>query len=1029
MKLTGKLLLALLLFLNVNYSFAQNINKSNFKLSHPLSPSGNVKVNKSLNTSVGDTITVVAIMIQFQEDNSGLTTGNGKFDLSNKYFNPNTQRDTVIDSPPYDSSYFADHLLFLKNYYYKASKGKLVLNTQLIGNVFNLPKQMQEYSPQKFENFLKMGELFKDTWARVDSVVNFSNYNPDKTAFVIFHSGVGRDIDLASVIGFDPTPYDLPSIFMSLNLLKQLYGNNYNGYQTSEGFIIKNSLIIPSTELRELDLISGKALIEIGMNGVLVGNFGSFLGLPDLFDTKTGKTAIGRFGLMDGQSIFSYNGMFPPEPSAWEKIYLGWVQPVEIYSGTGNFKLNTSSLPYPQDSTILKVSMNNSEYFLLENRIRSPFNNGQRVYTRNRGFKDSTLYTKDVDGFIFYDISKIEGNVTDVSYLDWSLPGVINDTANFKGGILIWHIDETVINANISSNTINNNFSRKGVSLKEAKGAQEIGVTISTPFGDVIGDGFFVDFWYDGNHYVPSTIYKNEFTPNSIPNTLSHSGANNGIYITSFSQINERMSFNVSFNNGSINLISGYPKFIPNTLTVDGNPFFYSPVCFDINNDGKDEIFVNSSAGLYGFRNNGSPILANPNGLILSNAGHRPPAFAFAPALSPTTRVVSTLSNGIALLGFDDNLNLVDSQLDTFPSLTFSSNVLVFDSSKVIVGFNNKVYSKSLITSNPSQFIDSISGASLLSKYGNYSYIKSTTLFSKVLSGNIIFNNTIDSLRISSNNNISDYFINGTPFPNKYGFRLSDSSLVTLADIDRDGRQDIMFVSEGKVYALDYNGVIKEYFPAKINGYVKSGISVADVNNDGLYEAIFVTDAGDLYAYSSNGKVVSGYPVKTTPTTSTPALFNYNDTLGIVIFNKNGITSNNFYAYKTNVRYDDTKILWRNVFGDKYLSNSNFKLASNTVSYSELLPSEKTYNWPNPVYNDVTYIRYYLNGFASSVSIKILDLSGELVTTFPGTNFPKTDNEVPWNVSSVQSGVYYGLIEAESNGIKEKRIIKIAVVK
>lgn len=1028
MKLTGKLFLALLVLMSFNYSLAQNVNKTALKLSHPISPVSITNIFKSGKNSFPDTITVVAVMVQFQEDNSGLTTGNGKFDLSNKYYNPNTQRDTVIDSPPYDSAYFADHLLFLKNYYYKSSKGKLILNTQLIGNVFNLPKQMQEYSPQKFESYLKMGELFKDTWARVDSILNFSNYDPDKTAFVIFHAGVGRDIDLASILGYDPTPYDLPSIYLSLNLLKQIYGNNYNGYQTSEGFVIKNSLIIPSNELRELDLISGKVLIEIGMNGILVGNFGSFLGLPDLYNTKTGKTAIGRFGLMDGQSIFSYNGIFPPEPSAWEKVYLGWIQPIEIYSGTETFKLNTSSVPYYQDSTILKVAMNNMEYFLIENRIRSPFNNGQRVYTRNRGFKDSTLYTKDVNGFIYYDITKIDGNVVDVSYLDWSLPGVINDTANYKGGILIWHIDEEVINANILSNTINNNFSRKGVSLKEAKGAQEIGVTIGTPFGDVTGDGFFVDFWYDGNHYVPPTIYKNEFTPNSIPNSLSYSGANNGIYITSFSQISEKMSFNVSFNNSSINLISGYPKYIPNTPYVDGNQYFYSPVCFDINNDGKDEIFINSSSGLYGFRNNGSPILANPSGLILSNVGSRPTAFAFAPALSPSNRVVSTLINGVALLGFDNNLNLVDTQIDTFSSLGISSNVLVFDSSKVILGFNNKIYSKTLNT-NPSQFIDTLSGAFMLSKYGYNSFIKSISPFSRVTSGNLISRNTIDSLRISANNNISEYFINGTSFPNKYGFKLSDSSLITLADIERDGRQDILFVSEGKVYALDYNGVIKEYFPAKINGYVKSGISVADVNNDGLYEAIFVTESGDLYAYSSNGKVVSGFPVKTTPTTSTPALFNYNDTLGIVIFNKNGISSNNLYAYKTNVKYDDSKILWRNVFGDKYLSNSNFKLAFNTIVYSSLLPAEKTYNWPNPVYNDVTYIRYFLNGSASSVNIKILDLSGELITTLTGTNFPNTDNEIPWNVSSVQSGVYYCLVEAESNGTTEKRIIKIAVIK
>jgi len=29
------------------------------------------------------------------------------------------------------------------------------------------------------------------------------------------------------------------------------------------------------------------------------------LGMPDLFDESTGATAIGRFGLMDGQGIFS----------------------------------------------------------------------------------------------------------------------------------------------------------------------------------------------------------------------------------------------------------------------------------------------------------------------------------------------------------------------------------------------------------------------------------------------------------------------------------------------------------------------------------------------------------------------------------------------------------------------------------------------------------------------------------------------------------------------------------------------------
>ncbi len=49
--------------------------------------------------------------------------------------------------------------------------------------------------------------------------------------------------------------------------------------------------------------------------------------MPDLFDAETGKSAIGRFGLMDGQSLFAFGGLFPPEPSAWEKVFLGWENP------------------------------------------------------------------------------------------------------------------------------------------------------------------------------------------------------------------------------------------------------------------------------------------------------------------------------------------------------------------------------------------------------------------------------------------------------------------------------------------------------------------------------------------------------------------------------------------------------------------------------------------------------------------------------------------------------------------------------
>ncbi len=58
-----------------------------------------------------------------------------------------------------------------------------------------------------------------------------------------------------------------------------------------------------------------------------------------------------------------------------------------------------------------------------------------------------------------------------------------------------------------------------------------------------------------------------------------------------------------------------------------------------------------------------------------------------------------------------------------------------------------------------------------------------------------------------------------------------------------------------------------------------------------------------------------------------------------------------------------------------------------------------------------------------------MDLSGELVTTLTGTAFSRSDNEVRWDVSSVQSGIYYGVIEADMDGSLETKIIKMAIVK
>ena len=248
---------------------------------------------------------------------------------------------------------------------------------------------------------------------------------------------------------------------------------------------------------------------------------------------------------MDGQAIFSYSGLFPPEPSAWEKIFLGWAQPITVSPGTYNLDLTAGLAASLSDTVILKVPMNSSEYFLMENRERDVNNNGS-ILTIQLGDQTITkTFTKDTPGYYSYAVDSVYGVVTDVDEFDWSLPGHIDDTSDYKGGILIWHIDDNVINAKIATDQINTDINDRGVELVEANGIKEIGEKFTDILGDlVIGEGSYEDYYYKTN---PGVLYTNRFDKNSRPNSNTHSGANSLIAMSGFSNSANKMSFNLAY--------------------------------------------------------------------------------------------------------------------------------------------------------------------------------------------------------------------------------------------------------------------------------------------------------------------------------------------------------------------------------------------------------------------------------------------------------------------------------------------------
>ena len=222
--------------------------------------------------------------------------------------------------------------------------------------------------------------------------------------------------------------------------------------------------------------------------GIIAHELGhAALRLPDLYDIYGRSAGIGGFGLMStgswGQATDSeYPGATPTHLSAWSKIDVGWVQP-EVKSGVNNSSITLYSTN-ESNYNVIKVPINDHEYFLLENRS--------------------------VDGY------------------DSGLNTLLSGT--YVGGLAIWHIDTDTIAQKRDDNEVNTVVTHKGVDIEEANDP-----TIDSS-ANSFGHANNLFFW--GN--------KSEFTPTTVPNNTNSYTTGSGIYIENISTVSSQMRANIT---------------------------------------------------------------------------------------------------------------------------------------------------------------------------------------------------------------------------------------------------------------------------------------------------------------------------------------------------------------------------------------------------------------------------------------------------------------------------------------------------
>ncbi|MCX7785527.1 MAG: T9SS type A sorting domain-containing protein [candidate division WOR-3 bacterium] len=999
-----------------------------------------------------DTVKVLALRVEFVEDNTPLTTGNGKMDLAG-FLSPD---DGLFYDPPHTKRYFERLMQGLQKYYYLNSLGHLYVDYAVyprgVFECYQLPHPMMYYGDTTSIEGIETGlcRLMYDALriADQDPNLNFSLYD----FIIIFHAGSGLQSDLRG-----DSPFDLLAGTIPSSALQTYLGIPY--ITVDNGHRIHQATIMPEM-MRQDTMYNGEVnlLGMTGLLGTLCHEFVHLLGGYDLYDVTGYSMGVGAWSLMGfgawlgDWSIGAPPGVIPGMLDPYHKIHLFGLEPLVINLPQESIPIFTATMDTTRfrirgdtvSPLIIKIPISDNEYFLIENR--------QTDVKR----KD-TIVVDTEDGVVIW--------VEDGEY-DFFLPG---------SGILIWHIDEQVIADFGQYNAINIFPAHKGVDLEEGDGIQDF---------DGWSQNANLDYQIYGSKYDPYFIggFNSQFTPNTTPNSDGYYGKTH-ICVNVLNPPDTVMLISVDFQLYQ----KGFPK------NLNRNSRMLSASCADLDQDGDWEVIVADSAGgIFTWQSDGTSHTTLTSGSFgqLYSSMSSPPAIGDV-CDDNKLEVVCVDENGTVYIYPYDGLR---------PNTRINTNERIL-SSPVLADLDGNGKKEIILgTTNMNLHIWNGDGT----PYPNFpkflsSEIRSAVAITDTLNPQIVV--------LGSDNRLFLINSDGT-YASGFPINLSHSPLYNLSppvvgDIDRDGVKEIIAIAtcenNCRLFVVDLNGTVKYSSPEIIHRPVLSAPALADIDNDGFLEVI-IAGKNKIYAFNYNGTLQTNYPFAQDSTVTItqlldgwlisyeiPFVFNSspipvdinNDSyLDFVIGSpksgilgldgRNGRMFNYFpvatvgSVSATPLVFDfdidnDLEIAVGSDVGIFYVWDfptltheivwrQYLKDPAHTGLYSGLphLPSppeitvKNFYAYPNPADKEIN-IRYYLGPNPRKVKIALLDIRGQSKYEYNGSIHPLTDNEVKLNLEGIPSGVYLLRLEVESSAVagsavpakpkKEIKFYKFAVVK
>jgi M6 family metalloprotease-like protein len=896
----------------------------------------------------------LAIRVEFQEDNTALTTGNGKFMLDEWFGHDSAY---ALDILPHDRAYFKSHLTFLNNYWDRASSGLININTDnsnmlpLGEGSYVLSQPMRYYSDPDSLDYRLALLIYETVMLAVDS----GNYKNTHDGLIIYHAGAGQDFK----IDLDNSPFDISSFYFDEAYLSEyLPADKYSDLMTIN---CSQGIVLPESQ--------NQLGVNIALNGTEVLLTGMLLGLPTLYDTEFGRSGAGTYGLMD-QGSNTLSGLCPIKPSAFERYLLGAVEPIDVNS--------TQKLTLLRDE-VYKLPISSNEYFLIEFRKNTGVWADSLIWYRD-DVEDYLDVFRVMDSLDLIDYTFENGVLTDISDLDIGLP---------TSGLLIWHITEPDF---FGDNP--NGESAPFLNLIEADGGDDIGKWYGT-FDPSVNNGWKWDMWFENNEAYEDNnpaSYKLQFNNNTHPNTRSNENLPTGINIRGFDFYQDSVVIQLVMDPPAKYNFSGM-VFDEMTTAI---PAYFSSIkdligyrdssLYIFNGYSLTEVFKNDTAYVKG----NTALLTYNNDIIqVINT-------------STSASVQHLAYSGIPTMLTEVNSELIDHPIDL-------EHIAIHGDSLLLPPIPSSTLTQTLYLLNLSTW--SLENINSVTSLPVIPYVKDNELhYLNALSATVM-NNT---LIYAGNNGFSydlGYTIDG--YLPDYADEHQFNEMIPL-HMNDDGVYEILalteFNEEATLSAFTHTGSFLNNFPIFEN-YQKLRVYYLD----GKPQILVYDPAGIIDVYSTNADLQYSLPAPV----NARSLFMEQvsaDTAWLV-------TDGNIYA----VRSDS--IYWGYQGKDAAYSNAQFGSQTITPVVSDkLIRNGLIYNYPNPIENGRTKFRYFATG-AQSATINIYQLSGAYVETLTRNSIDQQWNEVVWDVSDYESGVYIAKIEITDGTETETYFVKPAILK